>query len=75
MAIDTAEKRKSAAGVIGVLGMGPGVTPNASQDLEWRQEAGYGYAGIATAGPGVAGPFNAGWAVNCNVFLGGGMRC
>ncbi len=44
MAIDTAEKRKSISG-INYIG-GPGVTPNSSQDQEWRQEVGYGYSGI-----------------------------
>lgn len=45
MAIDTAEKRRSVAG-IQVLTV-PAVTPNASKDLEWRQEAGWSYPGIA----------------------------
>ena len=45
MAIDSAEKRRSAAGV-GFWVIGPGVTPNASQDGEWRQQAGWGYSGI-----------------------------
>ncbi len=53
MAIDTAEKRKSAAGV-GFWVVGPGVTPNASRDAEWRQQAGWGYSGIA-AGEAAAG--------------------
>ena len=45
MAIDTAEKRKSAAG-IPFLPLGVGVTPNASKDQEWRQQAAWGYSGI-----------------------------
>ena len=45
MAIDTAEKRKSISGVGGVPLM-PGVTPNSSQDAEWRQEASWSYSGI-----------------------------
>ncbi len=53
MAIDTAEKRRSAAGV-GFWVVGPGVTPNASQDAEWRQQAGWGYSGIAADPPGDA---------------------
>ena len=47
MAIDTAEKRKSVAG-IGLPCYGPGVSVNVSHDLEWRQQVGYGYSGIAT---------------------------
>lgn len=46
MAIDSAEKRRSAAGVLGYFTGGPGVTPNASPDQEWRQQAGYGYSGV-----------------------------
>lgn len=45
MAIDTAQKRKSAA-VVGMVFMIPGVTPFALQDEEWRQEAAWGYSGI-----------------------------
>lgn len=48
MAIDSAEKRKSVAG-IGLPAYGPGVTPNASKDGEWRQQSGYSYSGIATS--------------------------
>lgn len=44
MAIDTVEKRRSAAGVPFFLGLG--VTPNASKDQEWRQQAGWSYSGI-----------------------------
>ena len=47
MAIDTAEKRKSISGINYFM---PGVTPNSGQDQEWRQEAGYGYSGIAAEG-------------------------
>lgn len=51
MAIDTAEKRRSAAGV-SVLGMlGGSVTPNAAKDVEWRQQAGWSYSGIAPGNP------------------------
>src|SRR3990167_5652407 len=46
MAIDSAEKRKSVS-AISFYPLGPGVTPNSSKDAEWRQEAGYGYPGIA----------------------------
>lgn len=55
MAIDTAEKRKSVSGVVGVPFI-PGVTPNSSKDAEWRAEAGWSYSGIevsdAISGPG-----------------------
>lgn len=54
MPIDTAEKRRSAAGVPS-LPVGPGVTPDASQDEAWRQQAGWGYSGIPTSAPIVVG--------------------
>lgn len=44
MAIDNAEKRKSISGI--TVFIGPGVTNNASPNVEWRQESGYGYPGI-----------------------------
>lgn len=51
MAIDTAEKRRNVAS-IGVIPILPEVTPNATQDQEWRQQAGWGYGGIlAGTGP------------------------
>lgn len=50
MAINTAERRRSAAAV-GVPIVGPGVTPNASKDAEWRQQAAWSYSGIAASGP------------------------
>ena len=43
--IDTAEKRRSAAGVPFWVGLG--VTPNVAKDAEWRQQAGWGYSGIS----------------------------
>lgn len=46
MAIDTAPKRRSAAGVP-FLPLGPGVTPDAATPLAWRQQAGWGYSGVA----------------------------
>lgn len=49
MAIDTAERRRSAAGVP-FLPVGPGVTPNAAKDQEWRQQAAWSYGGILSAG-------------------------
>ena len=51
--LDSAEKRKSASG-IHLYAAGPGVTNNATQDQEWRQEAGYGYAGILADDPAAA---------------------
>lgn len=45
MALDTAEKRRSAS-IVSLYPLGPGVTPNSDKDQEWRQEAGYGYSGI-----------------------------
>ena len=50
MAINTAEKRRSISGVPFFLG-GPGVTPNALKDAEWRQESCYSYSGILVAAP------------------------
>jgi hypothetical protein len=49
IAIDSAEKRRSIAH-IARRWSGAGVTPNASQDVNWRQEAGRGYPGIAASG-------------------------
>jgi hypothetical protein len=48
VAIDNAEKRKNVA-AIGYWLFGPGVTPNSSKDAEWRQQAGWGYSGIAAS--------------------------
>lgn len=53
MAIDSAEKRRAISGIHSPAA-GPGVTPNASKDQEWRQEAGYGYPGILAGSPPVA---------------------
>lgn len=47
MAIDTAAKRRSAAGVP-FLPLGPGVTPDASKPVAWRQQSAWGYSGIET---------------------------
>lgn len=54
MAIDTAEKRRSAANVCRHWS-GSGVTPNVLKDLEWRQQVGAGYSGVATGGGGGSG--------------------
>lgn len=49
MAIDTAEKRRNIAGLY--TGFHPvAVNPNASKDVEWRQQAGWGYSGILPGG-------------------------
>lgn len=48
MAIDTAEKRRSAAGTKRFGS--PSVTPNASKDQEWRQQAAWIYSGILAGG-------------------------
>lgn len=47
MAIDTATKRRSAAGVA-FLPLGPGVTPDAAKGEPWRRSAGWGYSGVET---------------------------
>lgn len=49
MAIDSAEKRRSAYGTPWEGGGKYGVTPNGSPDSEWRQQVGHVYSGIATA--------------------------
>jgi len=49
MAIDTAERRRAARYV--TTRRSPAVTPNAAQDVEWRQESGWGYPGITPVGP------------------------
>ena len=50
MAIDNEEKRRSTV-AISLYDMGPSVTPNSSPDLEWRQQVGYGYSGVAAGAP------------------------
>ncbi len=50
MAIDTVEKRTAVAALSLAHFFGPGVTPNSSKDVEWRQESGYGYPGILPQG-------------------------
>ena len=49
MAINSAEKRRAASGL--VLPLGPGVTPNVSKDAEWRGEVGRGYPFVAAIVP------------------------
>jgi len=48
MAIDSAEKRQSISGI--QVTLISGVTSNTAQDVEWRQEVGWGYPGIAPSG-------------------------
>jgi len=50
MAIDTAAKRRSAAGIPGIP-LGVGVTPDTDKDQFWRQCAGWGYGGILAGAP------------------------
>jgi len=50
MPINTAEKRKMAAGVV-ALPQGPGVTPNAGADSGWRLQAGHSYGPQSAAAP------------------------
>jgi hypothetical protein len=70
VAIDTAEKRRSAGGV-GFWVVGPGVTPNAAKDVEWRQESGWGYAG--SGAPPVAGGLGAALGIGQKrTFVSGG---
>jgi len=60
MAIDSAEKRKSAAGTsFGYAGLLPGVTPNSSKGQEWRQQAAWSYSGIFVEFITIVGPM---WA-------------
>lgn len=51
MAIDTAAKRRSVASVA-FLPLGEGVTPDATPGVEWRQQVGWGYSGIAAGADG-----------------------
>ncbi len=48
--IDTAEKRKSISGIGGVT-LIPGVTPNATMGVAWRQESGWSYSGLTPLPP------------------------
>lgn len=48
--IDTAEKRRAAAG-IAAHPLGPAVTPTVGKDQEWRQLVGWGYSGILAGEP------------------------
>jgi hypothetical protein len=49
MAIDTAEKRRSASGVA-FLPLIPGVTPNAAPGVDWRQQVAWSYSGVPVDG-------------------------
>jgi hypothetical protein len=55
MAIDTAEKRRSVAGV-GLVIFGPAVTPTVGKDQEWRQQSAWSYSGILAESPVAADP-------------------
>jgi hypothetical protein len=55
MAIDTRERRQSVRGMYVRVGL-RAVTPNASKDVEWRQEVLGGYPGIAPEAPSVPTP-------------------
>lgn len=46
MAIDTAQKRRSASGVP-FLPLGPGVTPRATKPAAWRRDVAWSYSGNA----------------------------
>lgn len=48
--LDDREKRASSLS-ISLYPAGGGITNNATQDQEWRQEAGYGYPGILAGAP------------------------
>lgn len=52
MAIDTAAKRRAAAGVP-FLPLGPGVTPDATKAQAWRQQVAWSYSGILAGAPAV----------------------
>lgn len=68
MAIDTAEKRRSASGV---KRLGARVTPNVTKDQEWRQQVGWVYSGILAGEPSgeVAKPRYRGFAVNVHKLI------
>ena len=55
MPIDTAAKRRSAAGVP-FLPLGPGVTPDAAKPVAWRQQSAWGYSGVSAGAPVVVVP-------------------
>jgi hypothetical protein len=50
VAIDTAAKRRSAAGVP-FLPLGPGVTPDAAKSVAWRKQSAWGHAGGGVVQP------------------------
>lgn len=63
MPIDTAAKRRSAADV-GFLPLTPGVTPNATKPLAWRQSVAWGYLGVPTGNTPIPPP-----ATNRTAFI------
>ena len=52
MAIDSAAKRRALSGVIAGLLL-VGATPDVLKPIGWRQNAGWGYSGIAAGAPSV----------------------
>ena len=50
MAIDSAAKRRAAAGVP-CHPLGPGVTPDAAKSASWRKQSAWGYAGGMVTAP------------------------
>ncbi len=68
MAIDDREKRQSVVAV-SFYYYAPSVTPNSSKDQEWRQQAGYGYSGIAVGEPSAADTI-AVWLKNRRIIMG-----
>lgn len=75
MAIDNAEERRAIAGGVGLPWIGPGQTPFASKDQEWREEAGHGYPGILTGGEPVPTPaeprggYAGNWTMTHRIFV------
>jgi len=67
MAIDTLNKRQSAFSAFQRISL-PSVTPDNSKPLAWRQQALWGYSGIAPDG---ATTFQVAWAVAVNKLIGG----
>lgn len=67
MAIDSAEKRKAAAGAYRVAVKG--VTPNSSEDAEWRQQATHKYSGVAADAPAESTFANGGLSFGLHIGL------
>ncbi len=72
MAIDNAEKRRNLAAMH--VPIVPGITPNASKDVEWRQQSAYGYSGISPSSvvpPTFPYPYFRGLTTNVGKLLSG----